>query len=297
MSDDLFSDLDTNPATSMKVTGLTPEQMRERASIVNGGETGYEQIKCPKCGGRGSKTYGYVNIRSYPCKMCHATGKVTARRIKAVEAAKKGRETAEQNLRVRRQDFAQAHEAEISFIARNSEWSDFYRSLHDQFQERGSLSDNQLASIRRGMEKMAAREAERAAEKVARVENAPTIDVSAIEALFASAKSNGLKKPKFRALDGIAISAAPANGRNAGALYVKANDEYAGKIVAGRFMALRSTPETVLPRLLEIAADPLGTAKLYGQRTGNCCCCGRELTKHASIDAGIGPICASKWGL
>lgn len=30
--------------------------------------------------------------------------------------------------------------------------------------------------------------------------------------------------------------------------------------------------------------------------TGVCCICGRELTNHASIDAGIGPICADKYG-
>jgi hypothetical protein len=35
----------------------------------------------------------------------------------------------------------------------------------------------------------------------------------------------------------------------------------------------------------------------YGRQTGRCSCCGRELTNKASIDAGIGPICASKWGL
>jgi hypothetical protein len=46
-----------------------------------------------------------------------------------------------------------------------------------------------------------------------------------------------------------------------------------------------------------IAADPRGEAIRFGQRTGTCSCCGRELTKHASIEAGIGPICAQKWGL
>jgi hypothetical protein len=34
----------------------------------------------------------------------------------------------------------------------------------------------------------------------------------------------------------------------------------------------------------------------YGKRTGACSCCGRELTNGESIDRGIGPICAEKYG-
>jgi len=36
-------------------------------------------------------------------------------------------------------------------------------------------------------------------------------------------------------------------------------------------------------------------AKEYGKRTGNCMVCSRELTNPDSIEAGIGPICASKF--
>jgi hypothetical protein len=43
-------------------------------------------------------------------------------------------------------------------------------------------------------------------------------------------------------------------------------------------------------------ADPAAAAKAYGLRTGECCICGRTLTNRVSIDAGIGPICAGRWG-
>lgn len=36
-------------------------------------------------------------------------------------------------------------------------------------------------------------------------------------------------------------------------------------------------------------------AKKFGQLTGTCCVCGRVLTNEASIEAGIGPICATKF--
>ena len=47
----------------------------------------------------------------------------------------------------------------------------------------------------------------------------------------------------------------------------------------------------------DAAADPYAAAKLYGQNTGSCSCCGRELTNALSIELGIGPICREKFGL
>ncbi|MCP4127366.1 MAG: hypothetical protein GY753_09920, partial [Gammaproteobacteria bacterium] len=80
-------------------------------------------------------------------------------------------------------------------------------------------------------------------------------------------------------------------------LYVKDDGEYAGKISPeGKFFGLRSARNGVADELVALAKDPLSEAKAYGQRTGSCCCCGRELTDGKSIEAGIGPICASKWG-
>lgn len=52
-----------------------------------------------------------------------------------------------------------------------------------------------------------------------------------------------------------------------------------------------------LPTLLrELDADPLTAAKKYGKLSGRCCSCGRDLTDPDSIEAGIGPICAGKFG-
>ena len=49
--------------------------------------------------------------------------------------------------------------------------------------------------------------------------------------------------------------------------------------------------------LRAFAAAPAEQARLYGQRFGQCCFCGLELTNKASIQAGYGPICADKYGL
>ena len=39
------------------------------------------------------------------------------------------------------------------------------------------------------------------------------------------------------------------------------------------------------------------TLKLSAQRTSHCCICNLKLTNKASVIAGIGPICAEKWGV
>ena len=104
------------------------------------------------------------------------------------------------------------------------------------------------------------------------------------------------------------IKPAPEHGRNAGALYVMDDQKkefgpygetaaYAGKIADQKFYGARNTEDYILPALKRIAVNPLEAALSYGRRTGHCACCGRELTKHASIEAGIGPICQEKWGL
>lgn len=99
-------------------------------------------------------------------------------------------------------------------------------------------------------------------------------------------------------LDGLKISMAPAHGVNAGALYVvrKADDQYLGKIKDGRFQAVRECSADEAAAVARVVSDPKAEAIAYGQRTGNCCICNRELTNHASIDLGIGPICAEKFG-
>jgi hypothetical protein len=110
--------------------------------------------------------------------------------------------------------------------------------------------------------------------------------------MFETARNSGHKKPIYRAA-GLVISRASDHGKNPGALYVKTaeGDEYLGKIIGTDYTGKPA------PGLVAIAADPRGEAVRYGKRTGTCSCCGAELSNPKSIAAGIGPICATKWGL
>jgi len=168
-------------------------------------------------------------------------------------------------------------------------WNTFADSLLDQYALRGELTHRQWDAAARMIIKCRTGEAKR--EKNRRV-----VDVSRIERLLDTAKMNGLKKPAFRVGD-LTLSLAPSTGKNAGAVYVKAAGEYAGKIMHGTFMPVSAAPDGLGDRLAEIARDPRGKAIEHGRMTGACACCGRTLTDKQSVALGIGPICAEKWGL
>lgn len=72
------------------------------------------------------------------------------------------------------------------------------------------------------------------------------------------------------------------NGDHEYALKLTEDGEW--EYAAGVIKHLR--PETKMT--LEFAAA-------YGRRTGRCIICSRTLTKQESIDAGIGPVCSSKF--
>lgn len=188
------------------------------------------------------------------------------------------------------QTFCEEHKEVIGALRRSVEWSSFARSLIDQVDGGKEWSDAQL----RGASSMAERvlaneEKEAAAPKIA-------ADLSGVRDMFETAMASGYKKPVYRA-EGVVIKKASAAGRNPGALYVTSAEtgEYLGKVVEAIFSPVTTGKWAAAP-LAIIAADPKGAAVRYGQKTGECACCGRELTKHASIEVGIGPICAQKWG-
>jgi hypothetical protein len=188
--------------------------------------------------------------------------------------------------------FREEHPGLIEFLAANTHWSGFFYSLYEGYQKYGSLTDKQIAAIRSAQAKMAARKADKAAQEAVKI----AIDLSAIANMFDAAASSGLKRPRYRA-EGLTITPAGAASANPGALYVKRDTgEYAGKVVNGKFSPAYGAGDGIEAALIAIAADPKEAAIRWGRKTGSCSCCGRELTNHASVEAGVGPICAGKWG-
>lgn len=279
-----FDDLDQDPN----------EAIRQRAHVANGGEV--LQHDCQRCSGSG---LWRGHSRSFTCKGCNGTGKVTAGRADA----QKGQMTAARNLEA----FREEHADLLTALQRISSWHNIAASYHNQvYGENRMLSDRQLEVAHDIVAKVAARRAaKRKEERVASgaVAKSGSVGVERINALFETAMASGLKKPFFRTEH---LNIKPAK-KDAGILYVldrRVPDRdggklggYVGKIVSGRFEARREAQPDTLDLLIGLASDPLKAATDYGRATGVCGCCGRELTDPASVKAGIGPVCATKWGL
>lgn len=280
--DDL-QDIIDNPTTSAHVT---PKAKKER-----------ETFPCESCGGTGRYRGVRIHQPEERCFACNGKGYFYKSYADRMAAKQKRLQKKIDAVAAAKEQFDAAHPGVIEGLRKLTSWNNFAASLVEQYDAKGSLSDKQVAAAINQIEKAAARDAQRAAEKAAKEAAAPVVDLTNVRSLFETAKSNGLKKPGLWFGD-LKISEAPAHGANAGALYVKQRGEYAGKIVGDKFKAAWGVKEdAILPDLLAIAANPADVLRVKGKETGRCCCCGRELTDPESVAAGIGPICASKWGL
>jgi hypothetical protein len=183
------------------------------------------------------------------------------------------------------------------FLAQNAGWSNFLREMLEIYRQQGALNPAQLRGVQSTRAKVAVLDEQRNAERAARDAARRTpVDLNPIHAMFAKAKSAGLNKLQYRA-EGLVLSLAKPNSANPGAIYVKRRDgTYVGKVVAQTFNAAWEASEEDKTALRIIAENPAEAAERYGRKTGQCSCCGRELTDPASIAAGIGPVCATKWG-
>lgn len=127
-----------------------------------------------------------------------------------------------------------------------------------------------------------------------------TSQFDSLFAAFETAKSKGAKRLTLR-FEGINIKP----NRDLSALWVTSQTQnemgeyglkpkYLGKVtMAGCDSRLSDDVKAII---MSAANDPLTAAIRYGKVSGECSCCGRELTRKDSIERGIGPICATKFG-
>lgn len=177
------------------------------------------------------------------------------------------------------------------------------QSLIEQFRKSKPWSEKQLEMVMRWHSKAVEREAQKAEQKE-REQTPCAVSEKFVElfGLFANAKAAQKAKPILRA-EGLRISEAKEGSRNAGCLYVtdaEAHWEdrtYLGKVTpSGEFVRSKDCTDAQAEALEAVALNPLEAALNYGRVTGQCSCCGRELSNHKSVEDGIGPICRDKWG-
>lgn len=285
----------TDPNLGGVTTNTTPKFERE----VHGEDAKHAQFRepCKKCRGSGR----FTSYRGRDCGECFtckgkghkafATSPETRAKSKQSRADSLARKV--EAFRAENADVAEWLDTNAPFEFANdpSTRNDFALSLKSQLAKKGTLSDRQVAAVHRSI----AKKAEFKKAQVVREAAAAVVNVDKLTAAFDNAATT-LKWPKIRFI-GFVISRAGNNSRNPGALYVKSdNDVYLGKIVAGRFITSRECDAATEAKVLAVLADPEASAVLFGKEVGACSCCGRELTNQVSIDRGIGPICAVKFG-
>ena len=186
-------------------------------------------------------------------------------------------------------EFARRCPAAAAWIARTMGTFEFARAMHDAVRKYGDLTPRQAEAVA----KCIAREAERNARQT---EPRVAVDTAPIEAAFEAARKAGVRVPLR--LDTFVFSAAPANGRNAGGIYVKRADDqtYLGKIMGGRFERRLECSPVEATAIAEAAADPYNAAIAYGRKYSRCSVCNAALSDPKSVARGIGPVCAAKFG-
>jgi hypothetical protein len=108
-----------------------------------------------------------------------------------------------------------------------------------------------------------------------------------------NAVQNNVRKLQVR-LPGITLSTVN-KGANIGCVYVYENNQYVAKITTSG--VLMGNVSDDVKNLLEDANDNLlQLAKIYGHESGSCSICGRTLNDPLSVQMGIGPICAKRFG-
>ena len=178
--------------------------------------------------------------------------------------------------------------AAFEWLVNNCDHNTFAASLLDNLRVWGRLTDKQLVAVLNNVN--------RAAIAATKAETAPTVGVEPIEKAFDTARAAGVARPRLR-LGEFTFSPAPAQGKNPGAIYVKHSDgTYLGKVTGSRLFTVSSVSGAVEQEIVAVAADPLNAAIAYGKRYGKCSVCARALTDEDSINRGIGPVCAERFG-
>jgi len=132
------------------------------------------------------------------------------------------------------------------------------------------------------------------------VDNSQPGQFQALFDTFATGFGKGFKRMSLRFADFIV----KPNRDNTAIWVTSANETEDGRFGPQPKYLGKITPHQADSRLADdakdaiigISKDPLTAAIMHGKLTGNCSCCGQELTDPNSIEAGIGPVCARKYG-
>lgn len=286
--DDMESDLDFGaPAPTTSVEEHVARVGKALANAATAVDLQSYVEPCKRCGGSG--VYRAPSSYGRDCFLCKGTGKQffktsPEQRAKTREqaAARKQRQGEQ-----RKSMWAEQHPTEHAWLVAKAPSFNFALDMLANVQKWGSLTDGQMAAVRRMRDADAERDAKRAQAQAA----AAARPVERLNALHTVLQRHA----KFYAGD---VTISRRNGDQLCWIKHKDAEKVIGKIDNG-VLTLWNRPgvDTTAVRgmLEEFEGAPLQTAMKYGKLAGVCCSCGRELTNDGSIEAGIGPVCARKF--
>ena len=242
---------------------------------------------CKKCGGTGSVTFGYVYRPRGQCFACKGAGHLKFKtspesRAKA-KTARIEREARELLEKAQAQAaWREEHADVVRWVNAHDGRFEFATSISNALAQYGTLTPGQVSAVRRCIERDNERKQAQSKEQASNPQVSRLHDVMQRHA-------------KFYAGD---VTLSRRNGDQL--VWIKhANAEKViGKIDNGT-LTLWNRPgvdmDSVRSLLDEFEGAPLQAAMKYGRLSGRCCSCGRDLTNEGSVEAGIGPICATKF--
>lgn len=276
----------TTAAEYSSVLELRPVSKRSTPKRTEGA-----RFPCQKCRGSGVYTFGYVNRQQGKCHACNGRGYFTsspeqrkASRDKAA-AAKVAQLAA---TAAKRSEFLTANPVIEQWLSRGYGRGDtFAMSLDSALTAYGEWTERQLAAVEASIAREARWEAERAAKAAQAATDPNALKLTVPAGLYAVPEGETRLKVRIDR---------PGDGKWQGFVFVKNGAEY-GAGAGTRYGMQRPGgvyQGAITEQLRVINADPRAASAAYGRLTGTCGRCGRKLEDAASIEAGIGPVCAGK---
>lgn len=296
---DRLDDCFGGPAAPAKPAAPVEHKITLTAEQTRAAEVGGFFETCRKCRGTGS--FGHFGR----CFACNGKGGKSFK-TSAADRAKGREQAAARKVKTGEENwagFAQAQPKVAAWIVERQDRFSFAMSMKEAVVKFGHLTERQLAAC----ERLLAQDAARKVEDKARVANAPAIDVSKIEAAFDRARASAARPGQMgvwvRPLQltsgdvTLSIREGSAGSEWQGMLFVKTRDgKKLGFVKQGKFTPRRECTDAEQAAVLNACSDPHAAAVAFGKAWSVCSVCNRGLTNDGSIERGIGPVCAEKFG-
>jgi hypothetical protein len=266
--------LEEAPIEYSRATGTSTTAMREK-------------IQCDKCRGTG-RFISYSGRDCGECFTCKGQGyqmraagyteRKAKQALKKIEQRKAEADAKAEAIHAFRESHPDVFAALNEYGLQDRYRSEFMDSLTRQLAERGTLTEGQIAAVRRGIEKRNAAKAEKAGEPVTLL---PRIYG------YVAVDNRKLILGDFKVVM-FQSGAVAVVGKQFGTGTKGIIDP------DGSLRRFAKMTDAELETLKDVELRGLEAVKEIGLATGTCCCCGRTLTDEYSIQNGIGPVCAKK---